>query len=342
MKVRLPLRGWSATVALLGLCGCSLHSLPSPQLSQSSAVPAPRKKVQQNVYWTLFADSGFPQVEIAQTPLTSQSGVSDIDNNSYNQLDYTSGMAVDASGNLWILCFGEYGGDPGTVRVFTPPLTATSQPIYSFILAGTSDPDHLTFDHQGNLWVNSHANNEVLEYLPPFTSSGTLNAALTLSQGLTNPAGVAVDAHGSVFVDVQATGSGTKSIAVFRNPASQKPPYYLNGLDGEGGLIFDKHGNLYASSDANPTAIVRYDRTNLRSGATPSIVDSTGLVDNVYESDFALSKKGDLYFANCGNTGSIYVYPTSTQAFSSSLAPTVDFRDTYLTDTGCGWGIAIH
>ena len=62
------------------------------------------------------------------------------------------------------------------------------------------------------------------------------------------------------------------------------------------------------------------------SGATPNIVDSTGLSVS-YESDFAFSSKGDLYFADCGATANIYGYPTGRKKFSSKLAPSVAFTD---------------
>jgi hypothetical protein len=305
----------------------------------------------QRVYWTLFAGSAYPQVQIAAVPLHATSKTTSIFNNSNNSLLYSSGMHVDETGRLWILGFGVYRGDPGSVSVFTLPLRMTSTPKYTFVLSGTSDPDHLTFDQLGNLWVNSHGNNAVLEYTGPFTKSGTLRPKTTLTDGIISPSGIALDRTGNVYVSL-STSEGGHSIAVFKAPASNKTPFYLRGLDGPGGLIFDAKGNLYASSNGAPdaainggprAAIVRYDSGDLAKGDSPSISDSAGFPAGSYESDFALTKTGDLYYANCGSAGSVgvYVYPTSKKAFSSNLSPSVVYTNTYLQDVGCAWGIAI-
>ena len=326
------------------LAGCGGQAVfsgaPVPPALTTIAT-SPEAKAGHHVYWSLFAGSGYPQVQIAPVPLRTKSKVTSIFSNSHNSLLQSSGMHVDKSGRLWILAFGAYNGAPGSVSVFNLPLKQTSAPRYTFVLSGTSDPDHLTFDAGGDLWVTSHANNTVFEYTGPFTKSAKLSPAITLTDGITSPAGIALDKRGNLYVAVQATASGTHSIAIFGAPIKNKPPGFLDGLHGEGGLIFDRHGNLYASSDGNPTAIARYNSDDLKNGDTPSILDSTKLPNEAYESDFALSAKGDLYFANCGTDPSIDVYPTSKKAFSSKLAPSVVYTDSYITGAGCAWGIAI-
>jgi hypothetical protein len=143
-----------------------------------------------HVYWTLFAGSASPQVQIAAVPLRETSKATSIFNNSHNGLLDSSGMHVDKSGRLWILAFGPSNGDPGIVSVFTLPLKSTSSPKYTFVY-------------------------------------------------------------------------------------------------------------------------------------------------------FALSPTGDLYFANCGSSPGVDVYPTSKKAFSSKLAPSVLYTNSYITGAGCAWGIAI-
>jgi len=297
----------------------------------------------QRVYWTLFAGSAYPQVQIAAVPLHAKSKTASIFKNANNSLLYSSGMRVDKTGRLWILAFGAYGGNPGSVSVFTLPLKTTSTPKYSFVLSGTSDPDHLTFDQLGHLWVNSHGNNAVLEYTGPFTKSGTLKPKTTLTNGIVSPSGIALDRRGNLYVSLSSS-DGANSIAVFKTPISNKKPFYLAGLDGPGGLMFDAKGNLYASSNGGSSVgIARYNSGNLAKGDKPSILDSAGFPTGSYESDFALTKAGDLYYANCGNASSVgvYVYPTSKKAFSSKLSPSVAYTNTYLQSAGCAWGIAI-
>lgn len=334
------------SAALLAACG-------GPAFVSAPGAPAPFANPNlltedvtshQRVYWTLFAGSAYPQVQIAAVPLQPKSKTSSIFNNANNSLLYSSGMHVDKTGRLWILAFGAYRGDPGSVSVFTLPLRVTSTPKYTFVLSGTSDPDHLTFDHLGNLWVNSHGSNAVLEYNGPFTKSGTLRPNTTLTDGIISPSGIALDPVGNVYVSL-STSEGANSIAVFKTPISNKKPFYLGGLDGPGGLIFDAKGNLYASSNGGRrAAIVRYNSGDLAKGDKPSILDSAGFPTGSYESDFALTKAGDLYYANCGSAGSVgvYVYPTSKKAFSSKLSPSVSYTNEYLQDVGCAWGIAIR
>ena len=327
------------------LTACGRSAIPgaafSPQMAAPAAPATETAKKQQHVYWTLFAGSTAPQVQIASVPLRSKSKATSIYYNAHNTMLQSSGMHVDASGRLWILVFGPYSGNPGSVLVFTLPLTAKSAPKYAFVLSGTDDPDHLTFDKSGNLWINSHANSSVLEYTGPFNQSGTLSPAKTLTMGLQRPSGIAIDKSGNVYV-ANIDSTGKNSIAVFKAPVSNKKPYFLNGLSAPGGLSFDSHGNLYASlNGVNSSAIVRYNSSNLKSGAKPSIVDKTKLTGGVYEADLALTAAGDLYFANCGSHASIFVYPTSTKAFTSKLAPSVNYKDSEMTAAGCAWGIAI-
>ena len=214
--------------------------------------------------------------------------------------------------------------------------------MLSFSLPGAGDYDNLTFDHGGNLWVEDEFNSSVSEFTGPFTSSGPLTAATTLTTGINHPSGVAVDAAGDVFV-ANVTSSGTNSIAVFHAPVSNATvPTFLNGLRGPGGLIFDSQGNLYASTNANLAgAIVRYNANNLGSGAMPNIVDPTGLAtQNPYESNFAWDAEGNLYVADCGDQASLRVYPTATSPFSSTLG-FLNYTTPPVTTIDCAWGIAI-
>ncbi len=299
----------------------------------------------QHVYWTLFAGSAYPQVEIANVPLKKSSHAVNIFNNSHNGLLYSNGMHVDNSGRLWILSFGQGKGAPGDVSVFKLPLTSSSSPLYTFVLSGTSDADHLTFDASGNLWVTSYLNSKVFEYHGPFTKSGKLSPKITLTNGFARPSGIALDKKGNLYISNFAfRSSGRNSIAIFTKPISNKQPRFLEGLTAPGGLIFDRHGNLYASNNTGSlAAVVRYNSNDLKPGDTPSIIDSSGL-NGAYEADFAFTATGDLYFANCGATGpnsGIDVYPTSKKPFSSKLAPSVVYTNSYITGAHCAWGITI-
>jgi len=319
--------------------------LNAPVVGIATALSSAPLFTPQTVYWDLFKAGTQNQLEFAATPLTMSSPFTDISGTVGNALHCTSGMTFDSSGRLFVLsavnsCSAPYAS---LLQVFNVPVTQSSVPVASFTLPGTGIDDNLTFDNSGNLWIEDNFNNSVSEFTGPFTSSRALTAALTLTNGILSPSGVAVDAAGDVFVANQQS-HGTNSIAVFHAPVSNATvPTFLNGLTGPGGLIFDTQGNLYASNNPGANAaIVRYNVNNLGSGATPDIVDPAGLAGlNSYEAGFAWDAEGNLYFADCGNNGAVRVYPTATSQFSSSLAPSVGFTTPPVTGVECAWGIAI-
>jgi sugar lactone lactonase YvrE len=282
-------------------------------------------------------------VQGAKLPLKAKSKTLNIDGNTQNYLNYTSGMTVDKTGHLWILSFGKYGGKPVTALVFDMPLKTSSLPKYAFVLSGTNGSNSLAFDPSGNLWASSPGNNEVLEYSGPFTKSGTLSPAKTLDGGGYEPYGIAFDKSANLYISI-FNSTGTNSIAVTAPPYTGAP-YFLDGLTSPGSLTFDTAGNLYSSSNGSSgAAVVRYDADNLKKGAKPSIVDPTGLPSGSYMSAFAFTSAGDLYVANCGNSGSagIDVYPTSRNKFGAKLKPSLLYTNADIQGAGCAWGIAIH
>jgi hypothetical protein len=334
-------------IALLAGCsgagfGPPAQTAPPGYASDATIVPAHHKRTHQNVYWTLFAGCSYPQIQFAKVPLKATSTASSYDCSKGNGLGYTSGLTVDALGRLWVVSFSKSGAKPSEVAVFKLPLKGTSVQQYTFVLSGTNGVDALAFDPSGNLWVSSPGNSSIAEYTGPFTKSGTLTAAFTIPvpPGF-NMYSIAFDKSADLYAS-NADSTGTNSIGVLAPPYTGNP-YFLNGLDSPGGIVFDKHGNLYASSNGSSPAIVRYDSNDLKSGDTPSIVDPAGLPASSYEAAFAFTSKGDLYAANCGNASSagIDVWSLSRQTFSSKLKPSVLYTNSDVQGAGCAWGIAI-
>ena len=334
----------AALTLVFVLLGCGGPSSMSHTSQPQSAIALPAVALWplergQEVYWTPFSQSGV-QIQFADVPLRNNARVTSVLANSRNELAASNGMRFDALGRLWVLNFGHFHGNPGSVCVFDLPLTENSKPRYTFVLTGTIDPEHLTFDASGNLWVSDAPYNSVVsEYTGPFNRSGSLSPALTVTKGLQYPQGLAFDSHGNLYV-ANSKSSGVHSVAVFTAPVSNRQPYFLNGLDNPVGLAFDAAGNLYASDNyASLSAIVRYDSDHLKAGARPDVVNMTALHE-IFEADFAFTASGDLYFTNCGTFPSIDWYPTSRQPFTARLAPSVSYSDDAI-DAGCAWGIAI-
>ena len=320
----------------------SPSSFVAPGASGISSWSLAKAKQHENVYWTLFAGATDPQLQIAKVPLRAKSKVRNIKFRSKNDLLYTSGLTIDSAGRLWALSYDQYAGSPTTALVFKLPIKHRSAPLYTFILSGTSQSDAVAFDPSGNLWVTSPGNSSVVQYAGPFTKSKTLSPAITISGVGTKPYGIAVDSSAKVYIS-DANSSGKQSIRVFKPP--YKKAYFLDGLTGPGGLIFDKQGNLYASSSsADSSAVVRYNFDHLGSGDKPSIVDSTDLPTGTYEAAFAFTASGDLYAANCGRSESsaaVDIWPLSQSEFSSTLAPVLQYSNAKITKEKCVWGIAI-
>jgi hypothetical protein len=92
------------------------------------------------------------------------------------------GVVFDGTGRLFSV-------NPHTdVQVFTPPFSNGQLESFHF---GTINGFSIApkFDAGGNLWVANSNANTVVEYPPPF--SGTTTSAVTLTNGLSNPYGIA-------------------------------------------------------------------------------------------------------------------------------------------------------
>jgi hypothetical protein len=333
-------RGMKCPVAVMILAllpaACGGYAAAPPDAN--AAATDLSRATTQYVYWTLVQTTHYPQVQFANVPLQYSSSPSNIFANSHNKLLVTSGMRLDSAGRLWIMSYGKNDRN-APIGAFDTPLQTASVPRYEFVLSESYGAENIAFDGSGNLWVNSRDNNTVFEYKGPFKKSGTLEPSFKVTAGLKQPLGLAFDAKGDLYVS-NFGSSGSHSIAVFKAPIKNSHPYFLNGLITPGGLLFDKHGNLYGSTNGpSGSAIVRYDKDDLSSGASPTIYDGAGLYHS-FGANFAFSAAGDLYVSNCGVNPSIFVYPTGHSPFSSSLEPSLDYTD-YDLYGGCAWGLVI-
>jgi hypothetical protein len=326
--------------AFLFVVGCDAHS--SNQLPVASArAPLAPGKAAAKVYWSLFYAESNPQVEVAKRPLKASSKVTDVDGNAGNELVCANAMRFVAS-ELWIMNLSPcHSSDESIVQVYSLPLTSNSTPEKAFVLSGPMDADHMTFDASGNLWVPSVGNNSVYEYTGPFTGSGTLTPAITLTVGLHTPQGLGFDSKGNLYVANTDATSGDDAISVFKAPISNRQPYFLKGVVAPSGLIFDRNGNLFVSSNGTTGAIAEYAANHLKSGSSPTVVDSTGLASSPYGADLNFDAVGNLYDADCSSAPGIYSYPTAQKKFSSTLKPAFYTNQT-ISNIGCVWGIAVH
>jgi uncharacterized protein (TIGR03437 family) len=201
----------------------------------------------------------------------------------------------DSQGNLWV-------SDTGNNRVLRFPAAVlnTTAPAADLVLgqanansgtanrgaavsdSGFNAPRGLTFDSAGNLYIADFLNARVLQFQAPVTASSVAAVvygqskfttrtvpAVPTSSSLAGPAGVALDASGSLYVAVP----GDNRILVFPpNPPSGggaarvigQPDFASNTADngafpeasstvlaGVTGLAIDSQGNLLADDAAN-------------------------------------------------------------------------------------------
>lgn len=137
-------------------------------------------------------------------------------------------IAFDASGNLWV------GNTSNTIVEFTPSqLSATGAPTPTVTVTAVSNsivgPLAMAFDPTGNLWVanGNNSQNTVVEFSKSqLAASGTPTPAVTLSANagsLSNPAGLAFDATGNLWVSNASGATGIEEFTASQIVASGSP-----------------------------------------------------------------------------------------------------------------------
>jgi secreted PhoX family phosphatase len=194
------------------------------------------------------------------------------------------GVAIDAEGDLWVANGGidtivEYTAqqltsNPNPQPFTFPPAVTISNPSGSLVL---DEPEAMTFDAEGDLWVSNGDNDTIIEY----TKS-------------------------------QLASSGSPAPAVIISSPSN-----VEYLDEPHGLAFDKNGGLwvansepddcYINCTVPPPEVVGYTASQIASSGSP--VPNTALVNPTSGNPIfdvpqfvAFDKDGDLWISN-GNDG---------------------------------------
>jgi hypothetical protein len=332
--------GFAIAAFVLGMVGCNTGSL------------APVGRSPQSVYYTVYfgASPSPPGIEAITAPVTvSNVPFAVLSNSSGTGLFEAFNLATDSAGRLFAINFNT-GSLTNTVSVFNPPLTSSSTAAFILTLTGVTNKFGITIDPSGNMWITGNSN-QALEYTGPFTGNASITPAITLTDKLLGANGAAFDTAGNLYVS-NGGSIGVAAITIFLKGSGftngQLSRVTLNGVKNPEGIAVDAAGDLYAND--NRVGIARWNVATLEasvagptSGATPDIIDSTGMGTNPSSQQLAIDAAGNLYDADCGSATSIGVYEwlTSTQAFTSSLAP-VKFTDANITTSGCVGGIAVH
>jgi NHL repeat len=169
-------------------------------------------------------------------------------------LAFTVDVALDGSGNVWVLD----GSCPGcgAISEFSSTGAAISSSA-GYTGGGLNSPVHIAIDGSGSVWaVNNGPNFPGISAfsLSEFSSSGTAisPAAGYTGGGLNAPEGIAVDSSGNIWV----ANNGDNSLSEFSSagvPISPANGYTGGGLNSPFGVIaFDRSGNAWlANSGGN-------------------------------------------------------------------------------------------
>ena len=115
-----------------------------------------------------------------------------------------TGIAIDASGNIWVV--NSYGGDftNGTITELNSSGTTITYTV-------GNGPENIAIDASGNVWVTNSGSNTVTELN---ASGGTID---TYAVG-NNPYDIAIDDSGDIWVSNASGNTVTKIIGVAKGP----------------------------------------------------------------------------------------------------------------------------
>lgn len=155
------------------------------------------------------------------------------------------GLAFDSAGYL-LVADVQSDEKSGLILKFSPDGSRST------FASGLTHPVGLAFDSSGNLFVvdiygSGSTGGSILKFTPDGNKS-TIFTTITTKLGstrLTDSAGPAIDKSGNLFVSDRSSGTGR--ILKFTPDGTRST--FAAGLGGPQVLVFDKAGNLYASSE---------------------------------------------------------------------------------------------
>jgi streptogramin lyase len=201
-----------------------------------------------------------------------------LSNNSINGPD---GLMFDASGNLWISNW-----NLGTLvsyksatllNMLATTGNVSNTPDVTITSGNLSEPEYMTFDASGNLWVAgtdpSSYDSEILKFLSGnLNSSGDITPSIVITESnqptLINVSDLAFDKNGNLW--------GTDGNSFFRFTANQllvsgsTVPQFYRGVPAPAllsGLAFDSQANLWIGETYAPR-LLRYTYPDNGSGST--------------------------------------------------------------------------
>ena len=198
-------------------------------------------------------------------------------------LNAPSGLAIDASGDVWI---GNSGGS--SVTELTPTgLPVTGSP---FTNGGVVQPAGIAIDASGDVWV-SNTGGTAGSVVKLDASGAPVTGSPFTGGGLYNPLGIAIDASGDAWIsDFGSKGGGITELTSTGAPVAGSP-FTGGGIKTPTGIAIDASGNVWATDYKYETV----SELNSSGSPVPGSPFASGVLGPF---SLAINASGDVWIGN--------------------------------------------
>jgi len=197
-------------------------------------------------------------------------------------LDGLSGLAVDASGDIWVA-----SNTSSVLSKFGPTGTVLSG-TGGFTGNGLNGPIAVAIDSAGNAWVVNYSGSSISE----FNSNGSpISGSPYTGGGLDGPNDAAIDQSGHVWT-VNQSNSSISEFSSVGSPITGSGGITTGGLDDPTGVSVDVSGNIWVAN-YDGSSVSEFNSSGTANASSPF---TAGGFDSPY--DVAIDAAGNVWATN--------------------------------------------